>query len=67
VNDKHSFNAVIAVGSQPRFEFSGGCTLAPVPRNIVDLDAEFFRDLAPEVRKMSGLKTRARDRPETEC
>ena len=56
VNDKHSFNPVIAVGSQPRFEFRGGCALAPVPWNIVDLDAEFFRDLAPELRKVSGLK-----------
>src|SRR6266699_2253228 len=56
VHDKHSFNAVIAVRSKPCFQFRGRSSLAPVPWNVVDLDAELFRNQAPELREMSCLE-----------
>ena len=34
----------------------GGDASAPVTRDVFDLQAEFFGDLTPELRKVSGLK-----------
>src|SRR5882757_10589969 len=56
VNDHHGFNAVVFVISETRRQFIGGSALAPVAGNVVDLEPEFFSDLAPKIRKMSCLK-----------
>src|ERR1700737_1434708 len=56
VNDENSFNAPIAVRRQARFQLRGGRALAPVARHVINLNAKSFRNLAPELRKMSRLE-----------
>ncbi len=56
VDDHHGFNTVVFVISETRRQFIGRSALAPVAGNIINLESEFFRDLAPEIRKMSCFK-----------
>src|SRR6266404_9120799 len=56
VDDHHGFNTVVFVISETRCQFIGRSPLAPVAGKIINLESEFFRDLAPEIRKMSCLE-----------
>src|ERR1700739_28782 len=56
VDYEYGLDAVFPVRPEPRFQFRGRGAPAPIARTVVDLDAKFFGNLAPELRKVSGLK-----------
>src|SRR5579875_3098682 len=56
VNQHDGFDRMVFVRPQPGFRFCRVSALPPVARHVFDLDAEPFRHLPPELRKMPCLE-----------